>query len=117
MNESGEQMKKKKPTKNQLKRQIEILEADTIYRLAEAHKKIICCSPTKYMGSGVTLTIKNINKDNYVICEEFIILDGLSPDTSEAIRRDIERTYNLKKERFPIVPTLPLTPSQKEGDD
>lgn len=59
-------------------------------------KKIGKCTINNYMASGVTITIKNINKKNHVICDEFMISDGLSPETIEAIKKDIKRSYDLK---------------------
>ena len=79
-----------------LSRQLEILRASDIHRLTDAYKKIEKCSIEKYMASGVTLTIKNINKENFVICEEFMIADGLSDETIESIKKDIKRAYDLK---------------------
>jgi len=89
-------MDKAKVTKKQLKRKIEILEANSIHALTDAFQDIEKCGESKYFGSGVTITIKNINKDNPIICNEFLIIDGLSEDTIKAIKADIKRTYDLK---------------------
>jgi len=80
----------------ELKRRLEILEAGNINRLTEAYRKIDKCTIKNYMASGVTLTIKNINKKNFTICDEFMIGDGLSDETIEAIKKDIKRAYDLK---------------------
>lgn len=79
-----------------LEREIEILKVESIHRLTDAYKNIDKCNMEKYMASGITITIKNINKKNHVICEEFMINDGLSFETIEAIKRDIKRAYDLK---------------------
>ena len=89
-------MTKIKKTKQELKRELQILNADNFHTLTNAYKQIDKCSSKNYMASGVTLTIKNINKTNNTICEEFLIIDGLSDETIEAIKRDIKRTYDYK---------------------
>lgn len=87
---------KTKTTKQQLKRELEILKATEIYRLTDAYKAIDRCNTSNYMASGITFTVKNINKTNNVVCEEFCILDGLSDETITAIKNDIKRSYDLK---------------------
>ena len=44
-----------------------------------------------------------INKENFVICQEFCITDGLSKETIEAIKNDIKRTYDLKISLSPKI--------------
>ncbi|MDA3806548.1 MAG: hypothetical protein PF440_01430 [Thiomicrorhabdus sp.] len=66
-----------------------ILNASKPVVLSKAFNKIDTAGSVKYFGSGVTITIKNINTTNNVICEEFCIFDGLSSETIEAIKRDI----------------------------
>lgn len=92
---------KMKPTRKELKRQIEILKADNLFNLSQAHANIGKCGQDRYMGSGVAITVRNINKENNVICEEFLIADGLSPETIEAIKNDIKRSYELKLSLIP----------------
>ena len=79
-----------------LERELEVLKAENIHRLTDAYKKIDKCTTTNYMASGITLTIKNINEKNFVVCEEFLISDGLSNETIQAIKNDIKRAYDLK---------------------
>lgn len=96
-------MEKQKETKKQLKRKLQILESDNFYALAKAYENIDRCNTNNFMASGVTITIKNINKDNPIICEEFCILDGLSDETIEAIKKDIKRSYDLKMSYIPKI--------------
>lgn len=96
-------MKNIKVTKKQLKREIEILKSQNLHSLIEAFNNIGKCSKEKYTGSGITITIKNINKENFVICDEFFITDGLSKDTIDSIKRDIKDTYNLKMSLIPNI--------------
>lgn len=86
----------KKATKKEiLKHENRVMKASQLLTLNSAYRNIDKCSIEKYLASGITITIKNINKQNNVICEEFIINDGLSPETIEAIKKDIERSYDL----------------------
>jgi hypothetical protein len=94
-------MEKQKKTKQQLKREIQVSKADNFYSLSKAFKNIDKCSSRNYMGSGITIEIKNINKQNFVVCEEFMIIDGLSEETIEAIKKDIKRAYDLKMSLIP----------------
>lgn len=81
---------------DELEREIELIKVDNIHRLTDAYKNIEKCTDKNYMASAITITIKNINQKNFIVCEEFSIADGLSPETVEAIKRDIKRTYDLK---------------------
>lgn len=92
-----------KKTKKELKRDLQVKEADNFFRLATAYEKIDKCGQKNYTGSGVTMTIQNINKENFVVCEEFLILDGLSDETISAIKADIKRTYDLKTALIPKI--------------
>lgn len=85
-----------KKTRQELKRELEVLKSDNFNALTTAYKNIDRCTTKNYMASGITITIKNINKTNNVICEEFCILDGLSDETIQAIKNDIKRSYDLK---------------------
>lgn len=64
-------------------------------RLSQAFEKINKCSTKNYLGSAVTITIKNINTSNNTVIEEFPIYDGLSDSTIEAIKEDIKKSYLL----------------------
>lgn len=90
-------------TKKELKRELNIKDSDNFYRLAEVYKKIDKCSQSNYIGSGIVLTIKNINKENFVICDDFMIIDGLSDETIQAIKKDIKRSYDLKMALIPKI--------------
>ena len=72
--------------------------AHDIATLKYGHINITKANQDKYNGSGVTITIKNINQDNNVIVEEVMIIDGLSDDTIACIQADIKRTYDLRLE-------------------
>jgi hypothetical protein len=76
-----------------LQNEVRVLKASQLFVLTDAYRKIDKCGQDRYMGSGITLTIKNINKDNNVIVEEVIITDGLSPETIAAIKADLKRSY------------------------
>jgi len=73
-----------------------ILKANDITVLANAFKNIDKTSSNRYMASGVTITINNINKEGFNIVEEFMIVDGLSQETINAIKNDIKRSYDLR---------------------
>lgn len=90
-------------TKKELKRELIIKESDSFYRLAEAYKKINKCTQSNYIGSGIVLTIKNINKENFIVCDDFLIIDGLSDETIQAIKKDIKRSYDLKMSLIPKI--------------
>lgn len=88
---------KKKLTRNELlKHENRVLKASDLSTLSTAYKNIDKCSEKNYIGSAITITIKNINKTGYIIADEFSIADGLSDATIAAIKKDIEKSYNLK---------------------
>lgn len=76
-----------------LKHENRIRKAGDIGTLALAYKNIEKASAEDYMGSGIILSISNINFDRSVIVQDVLITDGLSPDTIAAIARDIKRSY------------------------
>lgn len=96
-------MEKQKETRKELKRKLQITESDSFYALTNAYKNIDSCTTDNFMASGVTITIKNINKNNPIICEEFCIIDGLSEETIKAIKKDIKRSYDLKMSFIPKI--------------
>lgn len=81
---------------NHLAHKLRVAEAESLIRLCSAHYNISNVGFDKYRASGVTLTIKNINQTSEVLIEEVLIADGLSPETIEAIKLDLERTYAQK---------------------
>lgn len=96
-------MKYEDMTEDQLKNQIRILEAQDIWRLIEAHKALDRCTKTNYLASGLTITIKNINKTKTTVAEEFMISNGFSDTLIEALKNDIKQSYDDKKN---IIPDL-----------
>lgn len=88
-------MEKKKVTKKELQEELAIIKARDIIALDSAYRNINKANIETYLGSGIRITVKNINKTNNVICNEFMISDGLSPDTIKAIKEDIKRSFAL----------------------
>jgi len=82
--------------KRELENELRKTRACDISALSQAYNNIEKCTNKNYMGSAVTLTIKNINLDNNIIIKEFSISDGLSEETIGAIKKDIKRTYELR---------------------
>jgi hypothetical protein len=87
---------KKQIAKRNIVKDLSIAKASCLFNLMTAHTYIEKANKNKYMGSGVTITIKNINQTNDIICEEFMIKDGLSDATIKAIQDDI--IYTLKND-------------------
>lgn len=75
---------------------LRVIKAYDIGTLSRAYKSVDKASDKYYMGSGVTIAIKNTNAVNNTIVEEVLIVDGLSKETIDAIKRDIKRTYDLR---------------------
>jgi hypothetical protein len=86
----------KKPIKRNIKKDLEQSLAGSLHRLVQAYTNIKKTTKDKYMGSGILITIKNINQSNDEICEEFMIKDGLSDATIKAIQDDI--IYSFKND-------------------
>lgn len=86
----------KKPIKRNIKKDLEHSLASSLHRLVQAYTDIRKTTKDRYMGSGILITIKNINQSNDTICEEFMIKDGLSDDTIKAIQNDI--IYSFKND-------------------
>lgn len=82
--------------KFRLAHQLRVCKAGDISTLAIAYKHMDKTSSDRYMASGVTITIKNINANDEVIVEEVLISDGLSKETIEAIKADIKRSYDMR---------------------
>jgi len=78
-----------------VRNELRVLKATQPYAQAEAYRNIDKCGQDRYMGSAVTITIRNINKDKNIVVEEVAISDGLSPETIAAIKADIKRSYDL----------------------
>lgn len=86
-------MKTKKPkvTKTQLQRKVLELEANlaSTYYFADAYLS----QERSYVGSGILLQMSAIGGKE--IIPPVMILDGLSPETISAIRKDLARSYEL----------------------
>lgn len=87
---------------NSLKNELRVLKASELFTICEAYRNINKCGQDRYMASGVTITLKNINQDKNTIVEEVCIADGLSLATITAIKQDIKRSYDLKND-FPLT--------------
>lgn len=92
-------VKVKKPSRVQLERKLLEAEALQIHRchFADAYRAAI--EPGSFMGSGVVLQLSAIGGRE--IFKPVIIKDGLSPETIEAIRADLRRSYELLTEFKP----------------
>lgn len=80
---------------NAVANELRVLKASRLSVYCAAYRNLDKCGQDRYMASGVTITIKNINKTDNTIVEEVIIADGLSPETIAAIKADIKRSYEL----------------------
>ena len=85
----------KKSTISEVKNKLRILEASQLFRICDAVRNIEKCNTNAYMGSAVTMTIRNLRDDKNVVIEEVVINDGLSAETIQAIQRDLRRSYAL----------------------
>lgn len=83
--------KTKGPSKEDLKRDVLELNAQlsSSYHFADAELDKFC----DLMGSGVLLQLSTLG--NRKVLHPVVILDGLSKETIEAIRKDILRSYEL----------------------
>jgi len=94
-------IKKKKPTKDELRRKILELEAQLIHVYHFADQYLSAIKPGSYTGSGVLLQLTAIGGRE--IIPPVMIKDGLSVDTIAAIRRDLVRSYENKIEFKPSI--------------
>ena len=78
-----------------LKHELRVMKASQKSVICEAFRNVSKCGTDRYMGSAVTITIRNINKDKNVVVEEVCISDGLSAETIAAIKADLKRSYDL----------------------
>jgi hypothetical protein len=82
--------------KRNIVKDLAITRASCLFNLTTAYTYIQKATRDRYMGSGVTITVKNINQNDDIICEEFMIKDGLSDATIKAIQDDI--IYSFKND-------------------
>ena len=85
----------KKSTISEVNNKLRILEASQLFRICAAVRNIEKCNTNVYMGSAITMTIRNLRDDKNVVVEEVAINDGLSTETIQAIQRDLRRSYAL----------------------
>lgn len=78
----------------ELKKKAAKFEAFDILRLRLALDKIDGAGQASKMASGVYVEIKNL--DGQGITGQFGIVDGLSPETITALKKDIERTFLMR---------------------
>lgn len=82
-----------KKTRQQLERQILELESQLAHRYAFAQSTIDKASTDKMMESGVLLQLTAIGGRELI--NPVVIKDGLSKATIEAIKADLNRSYDL----------------------
>lgn len=85
--------KKAKPTRQQLERKILELNAQLFHVYHFANTEIHKASTDKMMASGVLLQLTAIGGKE--IINPVMIKDGLSPETIEAIKKDLKRSHDL----------------------
>ena len=85
--------------KEELINYIRVLEVDNINRLSDAYKKLDKCNQKNYMASGLTITIQNVNTNslNTLVIDEFMIADGFSDALIAELKKEVKRSYDLKK--------------------
>jgi hypothetical protein len=86
-------MKKIKVTKTILNRRILELKSQLAHSYHFASAEIHKASTDRLMASGCLLQLTDIGGKE--IINPILIKDGLSPDTIAAIKKDIQRSYDL----------------------
>lgn len=81
----------KPPTKKQLERQVKELKAQLAGSYKYAHDKVGDAGERQMMASGVMIELTALGGRE--IINPIVIRDGLSPETIQAIRDDIIRSY------------------------
>jgi len=85
--------KPKKPTRQDLERQILELNGQLAYVYAQASRNIEKASTNHMMASGVLLQLTALGGRE--IIKPVVICDGLSDETIEALKKDLARSYEL----------------------
>lgn len=85
------QTKRKKPTKAELQRKVEDLEAQLASSYHFADIGLGKAVYPEYMGSAVVMQIRALG--GHSIVDPVAIRDGLSVETVEAIKADLKRSY------------------------
>lgn len=86
-------MKKKRKTYAELQQQIKELEAQLTHVPYFAINELTRTSEKYLLGSGVLITMHGIGGKQLVT--PFMVKDGLSQETIEALKADLRRTYEL----------------------
>ena len=77
-----------------LQHQLRVVTSLQPYILQNAYQNVHTANKSRYTASAVTITIKNINKTDNIICEEFAINGGLSDNLINAIKEEIANSYS-----------------------
>lgn len=85
--------KPKKPTRQELERQVLELKAQLAYVYANASRDVEKASTKHMMASGVLLQLTALGGRE--IIKPVVIRDGLSDETIEALKKDLARSYEL----------------------
>ena len=81
-------------SKKSLLRELEIAQASTLTRITAAHRDIEKTNENNFQASAITITIKNINlQGKEVVIEEFAIMDGLTTETIEQLKKEIKKSH------------------------
>ena len=85
--------KKDKSTKQQLLNRIKSLESQIHCNLYAAYRELDGLTASKYMASGVIVTITNLS--GVSICTPFMCADGLEGATIDSLKSQIKKTLDL----------------------
>jgi hypothetical protein len=74
--------------------ELNLAKAQDIASLSQAYKTLDKAGFDKFMASGVVVEIKDLSGHSFV--NGFMVSDGLSQETIDALKKDIKRTYDLR---------------------
>lgn len=86
-------MKPKQPTRAELERKLKEAQASQAYVYHSASTNIDKASTDHLLGCGVIMTLTVLGGREIIL--PVLIRDGLSPETIEAIKNDLKRSYDL----------------------
>jgi hypothetical protein len=98
--------KPKKPTLQELERQVLELKAQLAFRYAFASSDVEKASTKHMMGSGVLLQLTALGGRE--IIKPVVIRDGLSDETIEALKKDLVSSYELATMHKPTADKEPV---------
>lgn len=81
-------------TYTQLVTENTVLKSQLPYNLKDAYQKLELCDVSRFMASGVIVTITDLK--GAVVAPSFMCVDGLETDTITALRGQIKKTQNLQ---------------------